>query len=168
MDSLKDKLPIVGVGLAALAVAGYLVYSTAAPSKSKKVEESIDQDEHKTEAPKIVPKLDLKSFWIAASTDPESREAQVLAWVTEQIEALLGAQLGGKLRAPGMELGQTNFFALVQMIRERYEAQNFTQKSARAAARQDFIESEHYMSLVIADCNLLLEAFVDDATYVLE
>ena len=48
MTSLKDKVPLIGVGIAAIALAGYLYFSTPAKkneSKSLKIEEHIESED---------------------------------------------------------------------------------------------------------------------------
>jgi hypothetical protein len=39
MDILKDKLPVIGIGLAAIAIAGYIVFGLDKSSEKKKKKE---------------------------------------------------------------------------------------------------------------------------------
>lgn len=53
MDTLKSKLPILGIGLAAVAIAGYIVFGLDKGDKKKKREDNEEYIEAESTTPAV-------------------------------------------------------------------------------------------------------------------
>ena len=120
MTSLKDKVPLISVGIAAIALAGYLYFSTPAKkneSKSLKIEEHIESEDEEP-----VPRF----HFIPASLSSAEKEKAISTWVKEQILSLTE---GDTLKAPGGQLSKTDFLILCNIVENRIKAYLFDEKS---------------------------------------
>ena len=104
MDALKEKLPVIGIGLAALAVAGYIVFGLDKGNKNKPNQASQPQQpsvELKME--KVGPEF----HFIPADLPDSTKIKLVQEWLKKQIASLL---MDGPVKAKGCVLSNKNDF----------------------------------------------------------
>jgi hypothetical protein len=75
MESFKDKVPFIALGIATIAIAGYLCY------KGKESEKPVGQ---KTiEIPEEIKKALTDFHWLCASLSDDEKEEAIGKWVVE-------------------------------------------------------------------------------------
>ena len=119
MTSLKEKVPLIGIGLAAIALAGYVYFSGGAKKANPKplaFEEHIESEEDEP-----VPRF----HFISVSLTSEERDKAITEWVKEQILSLTE---GGIMKAPGGLLPKTDFLILCNIVENRIKAFIFEEK----------------------------------------
>jgi hypothetical protein len=75
MTSLKDRVPLIGMGVAAIALAGYIYFSQGAKkgaAKPLKIEEQIESEDEEP-----VPRF----HFIAANLSSEEKDKAIAVWV---------------------------------------------------------------------------------------
>ena len=93
MTSPKDRLPLIGVAIGAIAIAGYL-YFTAGAKKKAPVKPPLKIEEHiESEDEEPVPRF----HFIGAHLSHEEKEKAISAWVKEQVLSLTEGEV---LKAP--------------------------------------------------------------------
>jgi flagellar basal body-associated protein FliL len=75
MDTLKDKLPVIGIGLAACAIAGYIVFGLDKGDKKKEPEAPAEEHiEAEEPSQPMEPRFDsAEKFFIAANLSQEEK-----------------------------------------------------------------------------------------------
>jgi len=77
MEGLKERLPIIGFGVAALAIAGYMLFAQKFESKKEqKKEEQIEAE------PEPLPRF----YFIDAKLSQEEKEKAIYTWVENAIK----------------------------------------------------------------------------------
>lgn len=120
MTSLKDKVPLIGIGIAAIALAGYIFFSAPAKkseSKPLKIEEHIESEDEEP-----VPRF----HFLSASLSSSEKDKLISNWVKEQILSLTE---GETLKAPGGQLSKNDFLILCNIVENRIKAYLFDEKS---------------------------------------
>lgn len=147
MEGLKERLPLVGLGVAALAIAGYLLFAHNTESKKEeKKEEKIEAE------PEPIPRF----YFIDAKLSQEEKEKAIYTWVENSIKELLAKNEDGTLKAPKFQLSHEDFLELTNIVRNRCEAfifdekQNLQSKRIKIAAEKGF-ESLDYLNALIKD-----------------
>lgn len=147
MDILKDKLPVIGIGLAAIAIAGYIVFGLDKSSEKKKKKEEPFEEKIESEQPKA-PRLDsAEQFFIPASLSKHDQYQKIAAWVKNQITLLLQ---DGELKLESFKLSKADFYWLSHIIEckfktESQELRQDAQKDRLEIIKEQGFESEEYL-----------------------
>ena len=153
MSSLKDRVPLIVFGVAAIAFAGYQLFS----GRSKKTE---------AKSPKDIPgdpdvqEPDHRFFFISADFSSEQRDKAISAWVKEQILSLTE---GSPLKAPGGLLAKNDFLILCSIVENRIKAYIFDEKHRLQEDRLEVlrkygVKSDEYFKVLTEDVRSLTEA----------
>ena len=119
MTSLKDKVPLIVFGVAAIAFAGYHLFFGGAKKTEAKplmIEEQIESEDEEP-----VPRF----FFIPGDLTSDERDKAISAWVKEQILSLTE---GNSLKAPGGLLAHTDFLILCNIVENRIKCYIFEEK----------------------------------------
>jgi hypothetical protein len=96
MDTLKDKLPILGIGLAAVAIAGYIVFGLDKGDKKKTRDEPEEEHiEAEPTAPAVAapksPRLEGRPeiHFIPENLSQSEKMTMIEEWVEKQIKNIM-------------------------------------------------------------------------------
>lgn len=89
MDTLKDKLPVIGIGLAAIAIAGYIVFGLDKGEKKPSAPApAINQVEPSVEV-RMTEKVGIEFHFVPADLPNSSKIELIQEWLKRQITSLL-------------------------------------------------------------------------------
>ena len=143
MDNIKEKIPVIGVGIAAVALAGYLCYK----SFGNKADGTSGSQ---APIPEVIKQLLPDFHWMSESLTQEEKAKKLEEWMQQQIESLL-EESQGQLKAPSMQLSRKDFVKVLNMVRQSFEIHACEQKKRLQTDRAALLTSDEkaYFELVV-------------------
>jgi len=166
MDTLKEKLPVIGIGVAAIAIAGYIAFGWDKGGKKEKKEDA--SAEVPTQAAEAVEAAkepeeriegEVEFFFIDESMSQAEKEKAIEEWVLKQIKFLM---MEGDLKAPDGCLNKDDFLWLCHILENKLNCQKFDEKKRLQSSRIQLINDKgfdhvDYIKQVNADVEHLNE-----------
>ena len=130
MQALRDNLPAIGIGAAALAIAGYIVYQTdKAESKRKRSKSESNRLEEPVEESLVdLDPLTPEFNFLSASLSSQERERLIVEWVEKMIAKLLKY---GHIQVKNLEFEAADFIWLLHIIENRRQVFLFDEKKTK-------------------------------------